>query len=122
MVAELTVTDGMPPPADLPAGECIITTLYDDDDQPSGVCVLRADPRVLISAQVLDAAITTGPDAWPWSASLDTSGCFRPEPGKNWTTTYVGAVLKIHGANRTVIYRITGYVPAVHAYIGEWPD
>lgn len=116
-MVELAVRDGFQPPADLPTGECIVVTMGD-----GGIRIDRADPRVLISAEVLDVVISDGPDAWPWSASLDTSGCFRPEPGKNWTTTYVGAVLKIHGANRTVIYRITGYVPAVHAYIGEWPD
>jgi hypothetical protein len=35
---------------------------------------------------------------------------------------YDGALLKISAVNRTVIYSITEYIPAVYAYIAEWPD
>ncbi len=102
-MAELTVTDGMPPPADLPRGECIMTSL------PGGrIRIDHADPRILISAELLDAiAERPAPDAW-----LDLAGC----------TTYDGALLKIHGVSRTVIYRIVDYVPRVRGYIAEWPD
>ena len=39
-----------------------------------------------------------------------------------WRATYRGAVLKICGVNRTVIYRIGEYVPRVDGYAAEWPD
>jgi len=107
-MAELTVTDGMPPPGDLPTGECILTSLHDDKGNIAAVRIDHADPRILISAELLDAVVDDPtPNAW-----LDLAGC----------TTYDGALLKIHGVNRTVIYRITGYVPHVRGYIGEWPD
>jgi hypothetical protein len=43
-------------------------------------------------------------------------------PGPNDTPLWEGTVLKIDGVNRTVIYRIKDYVPAVHGYVAEWPD
>jgi hypothetical protein len=88
---------------DLPDGECIMTSL------PGGrIRIDYADPRILISAELLDAIVHDPPP----DARLDFAAC----------TTYDGALLKIHGVNRTVIYRITGYVPRVRGYIGEWPD
>jgi hypothetical protein len=103
-MAELAVTDGRPPPDDLPRGECILTTMAD-----GRVRIDQADPRILISAELLDAIVDgdCGP-AW-----LDTAGC---------TTTYDDALLKIEGVNRTVIYRIVDYVPRVRGYVAEWPD
>jgi hypothetical protein len=35
---------------------------------------------------------------------------------------HLGALLKIRAVNREIVYRITGYVPEVRGYIGEWPD
>jgi hypothetical protein len=101
--AELAVTDGMTPPANLPHGEIGITLL------PSGrLRIDHADPRILISAGLLDSIVDArAPDAW-----LDLSG----------RTTYDGALLKISGVNRTVIYRIEYYVPRLRGYIAEWPD
>jgi hypothetical protein len=108
MVTELGFRDGMTPPSDLPAGECILTTLCGDDGQPTGLYIVRADPRILISEELLDLIVDApAPGVW-----LDLAGC----------TTYDDGLLKIHGANRTVIYRITGYEPSVHGYIAEWPD
>ena len=47
-MAELAVTDGMPPPADLPRGECICTRLDDGT-----IRIDQADPRILISGELL---------------------------------------------------------------------
>jgi hypothetical protein len=102
-MAELAVTDGMPPPGDLPRGTCIVTRLDDGSFR-----VDQADPRVLISAELLDAVNGAGPRT-PW---LDLAA----------RATYDGELLKIHGVNRTVIYRIGEYVHRAHCYIGEWPD
>jgi hypothetical protein len=93
-MAELAVTDGMPPPADLPAGELIVHRVKDS------LWIAHADPRILISAELLDA-IADGDCGPAW---LD------------------GALLTIHGVNRTVIYCITDYLPRIHGYIAEWPD
>jgi hypothetical protein len=105
-MAELAVTDGMPPPADLPRGECIVTRLDD-----GSIRIDHADPRILISAPLL---IEIAEGSSPWASvsvePLPREGYVRPR------------LLKIHGVNRTVIYRITEYVPRVHGYIAEWPD
>ena len=107
-MAELAVRDGTPIPADLPRGECECTRLDD-----GSIRVDHADPRILISAELL-AEIFVNPTA---GVSL------VPPPGSvNGTPFWRGAVLKISGVNRQVIYRITGYVPSVHGYIGQWPD
>jgi hypothetical protein len=103
MPAELTLRDGYPWPDDLPRGTVAITSL-----PGAAIRIDHADPRVLVSAELLDAiADKSSPHAW-----LDVARC----------STYDGAVLHIEAVNRTVIYRITGYVPAVHGYIAEWPD
>ncbi len=114
-MAELAVTDGMPPPDDLPDGECICTRLDN-----GSLRIDRADPRILISGELLDAIPIGGPIAgYPEvlarNAWLDTAGCTDG-------SGYVGAVLAISGVNQRVIYRIVDYVPRVHGYIGEWPD
>ena len=108
-MAELTVRDGWPPPDDLPRGDVIITSL-----ENGGIRIDHADPRVLISADLL-ASVATAPGP---HAALDTSGCrdcFMQDD-------YTNAVLKIQDASRQLVYRITEYVPAVHGYIAEWPD
>jgi hypothetical protein len=115
-MAELTVTDGRPPPAGLPDGECIGTRL-----DGGAVRVDRADPCILISGELLDEIVRfadSGHLAGNWlalNAWLDTTAC---QPGYG----YVGAVLKIDGVNRHVVYHVTGYVPRINGYIGEWPD
>jgi hypothetical protein len=111
-MAELAVRDGYPPPGDLPRGDCVTTTLFGDDNRPAGLRVDHADPRVLISSELLDNIADRPADALSIGTQLDLATCH----------TYVGAVLKISGVNRTVVYRITEYVPAVHGYIAEWPD
>ena len=113
-MAELAVTDGRPPPSGLPDGECIITRIDDPVHGPK-LHIDHADPRVLISAELLsEAFIAPVP-----GVSLNTD---MVREGPNGTPFWEGAVMTIRGINRTVIYRITGYVPRVHGYIGEWPD
>lgn len=111
MVVELGFRDGMTPPSDLPAGEFVCTSLFGDDGRQAAIRIDHADPCVLITVELLDA-VADDPGT---GISLDC----MPLPT---AIGYTGALLKIHGVNRTVVYRITGYVPSVHAYIGEWPD
>ncbi len=90
-------------PAGLPRGQCTMTRLAN-----GSIWIDHADPRILISAELLDAVNGAGPPT-VW---LDLAGC----------ATYDGVLLKICGVNRTVIYRIGEYVPRVHGYAAEWPD
>ena len=118
MTAELAVTDGMPPPADLPRGEFSCTRLDD-----GSIRIDQADPRILISGELLATIARFGDsdldgDWLVLNARLDTTGCSPPP----WHATYRGAVLRVRGVNRQVVYRITDYLPRIHGYIGEWPD
>ena len=110
-MAELAVTDGELPPADLPRGECILTRLEDGT-----IRIDQADPRILISAPVLgEAFLAPAP-----GVSLSTT-LIRQDRGT--TPFWEGAVLRIEGVNRTVIYRVGAYLfPRIDGYIGEWPD
>jgi hypothetical protein len=103
-IPELSVRDGYLPPRDLPQGECILTRLED-----GRLHIDRADPRIVISAELLNEAVRQPADGvsvnWP-------PGCF-------WLT---GSTLRIEGVNRTVVYRIGERIPAVNGYIAEWPD
>lgn len=103
----------------VPDGNCICTTLAD-----GRIRIDQADPRILISDELLYVIARFGDDdrvgAWLPHARLDMTGCMPPP----WRATYVGAVLKISGVNRQVVYRITDYVAGVngYVYIGQWPD
>ncbi len=116
-MAELAARDGMQPPSNLPDGEFWGTRLCD-----GSIRIDRADPRILISGELLDVIARPGEDLaadmFALSMRLDTTGCAPPP----WRATYVGAVLHINGINQQVIYRITEFVPRVYGYIGEWPD
>lgn len=87
----------------LPQGECIIT------DTTDGLRVDHADARILISAELLQLLAE---DHHP-----DVS--FDPEPAPMGA---VGGLLKIHGINQRVVYRLTSYEAPINAYVGEWPD
>ena len=86
-------------------GECIVTRI-DDPLEGMQLRIDHADPRVLISPELLEE-IAANPPGSP--------------------ATFDGEVLRIRGTNRTVVYRITGRVlngdnwrdPCV---VGEWPD
>ena len=110
-MAELAVTDGMPPPGGLPDGEFWCTTMAD-----GSIRIDQADPRILISGELLDATMGIPNGLLPLpDVRLDLTGC-RPGHG------YVGAVLHVDGANQQVVYRIVDYVPRINGYIGQWPD
>lgn len=80
----------MPPPLK-PVGECIAVWT------PNGLRVDRADPRILVSAELVEQLM--GPDL-----AID------------------GHLLRIEGFNRTAVYRIGEKVPNMFAYYAEWPD
>ena len=80
-----------------------------------GIRIDQADPRILISAELLAEAFVAPAPGVSLSAGQETWA-------RNGTPFWGGAVLKIEGVNRTVIYRIGEYVPRVRGYIGEWPD
>ena len=105
-MAVIAAGTGMPVPGDLPRGEVWVTRLSDGHFR-----IERADPRVLISAELLCGIVRAPtPDIW-----LDTAAC-------EGAYGYTAAILHIHGVNQTVIYRVLEYVPRVWAYIAEWPD
>jgi hypothetical protein len=68
----------------------------------------HADPRLLISAEVLDVI----------AAGMSPHVTMDPATAP----PYTGAVLTISAVNRQVAYRITSYVASVHGYIGEAQD
>ena len=94
---------------DLPDGEVIVHRVK------GSIWIARADPRVLISGELLAATMGIRNGLLPLPVALDLTGC-RPGHG------YVGAVLRIDGINRQVVYRIVDMVPRINAYIAEWPD
>lgn len=109
-MAELAVTDGRPPPGDLPRGECVCARLDNGT-----IRIDQADPRILISSKLLDATTGVPNGLLPLPARLlDMTGC---RPGG-----YAGAVLHIDGINQHVVYRIVEYVPCIRGYIAERPD
>ena len=69
--------------------------------------------RVLISYQLLDC-IRNGP-----AEGVTLTSPEHIEPG---CCQYIGAVLRIEAANRTVIYEVRECLPWYHGYIAEWPD
>jgi hypothetical protein len=98
----------VPPPADLPQGECTITSSVD-----GSIRVDHADPRILISAELLE----TIRDKPVQGVSLRMA----PRSSRSGPIG-IGSVLRIQAANRTVIYQVVDYAPSVHGYIGQWPD
>jgi hypothetical protein len=103
--AELSVREGERVPDGLPDGDFIAGSLAG-----GGIFVVHADPRILISGEIVAQA---------------ANGLLRPcvtLEMSGHALNHLGALLKIRAVNREVVYRITGYVPEVHGYIGEWPD
>lgn len=76
-------------------GECVLTST------PDGLIVDRADPEILIAAELLDEI----------------------RAGRHHADVYLdGEVLRIEGVNRRVIYRVGDKVPNQLAYCAAWPD
>ena len=74
----------------------------------------HADPCVLISLELLDMIVR---------------GEMRPEvtvrvrdPHYSGPGCWLGAVIRIEAANRTVLYRLAEYKDFCLAYVAEWPD
>lgn len=95
-----------PWPAGAPSG---IFTCHPEGES---LVIDHADPRVVISAQIVDQ-VARG-EARP-EATLDRLDFTVPNG-------HVGALLKIQGANRNVVYRLTEWLPSIRAYVGEWPE
>lgn len=102
---EFSVRPGFPYPGGLPDGECILTRLED-----GRLHIDQADPRIMISAELVDQVMIGHHP----HVALDWTGPVQLGP--------VGALLKIAGVNRQVLYRLTEWIPAVRGYIAEWPD
>lgn len=109
-MVELALRDGYTTPTDLPRGNCIMTSLLGEDGTQTGIRIDHADPRILISGELVELVMI---GHCP-QAVLDWTGPVQLGP--------VGALLKIAAVNQTLIYRLTEYIPAIHAYIAEWPD
>jgi hypothetical protein len=83
-------------------GDCIFTR-HDDLLAGPSITVDRADPRILISTELLDE-LTQG-----------------PEPSE--VVTMQDDVVTIHAHNRTVVYRLRRDVPTPPFLVAaEWPD
>lgn len=98
----------------LPRGEFWATRLDD-----GGIVIDRADPRILISGELLHrlAAGDLHPGVYLDSRHLPPA---EDEPVR--PELFAGVLLKVRAANRNVVYRITEYVAEANAYIGEWPE
>ena len=94
-----------PWPAHAPTG--IVTTSWRDGE----AWIDHADPRVVISAAIIDTA------AFKMSPYMTLT-----MTGQTIANGHVGALLKLHAANRDVVYRLTEWLPSIRAYIGEWPE
>lgn len=66
----------------------------------------RADPRLVISAELVDHIV----DHPHPMVFVDPAG----------GGDYVGALLKIYGVNRNVVYRLTERLPSIHAFVAEF--
>lgn len=100
-----------------PPGLCRVFWYQVGDAYPCTVAC--ADPQVWITDELL-TAVRAG-RSHPF---LSLTRVPRPydcpvyHPGH----CFHGALLRIEGDNRTVIYRISDYVSEHHAWLGRWPD
>jgi hypothetical protein len=95
-------------------GEVILRQHCDSHGEPESVEVLHADPRVLISGELLRQVHAGTPHERVPFAMVD-----KPE---------VGGTLTIRATTGNLVYRLTEYEPLHHGYrvpdtyVGEWPD
>jgi len=82
-----------------PKGECHLR-----NDEYGRIYVDRADPRILISDELVEQ----------WRTR---HGLFCHP-----AVTLDGDAATIRAANRTVVYRLTEHVPEWRAWTAEWPD
>lgn len=107
-MTELATSDGLP--LDLPRGEFFATKMPD-----GRIRINRADPRVLVTAELLAMVFTD-------AVQVPGVVLSAPPDNENGTPFWTGALLKINGVNQNVVYRIGEWVPAMRSYIAEWPD
>ena len=69
-------------------------------DGRGGLLILRADPRIILHTQIISLMLRD-PGA---GVALDDD------------------LLRIRGRDRTVLYRLSGYLPELRAWTAEWPD
>lgn len=96
-----------PWPAHAPAGVLVLS-----EHEDGTLTIDQADPRVTFSALIIDEA------AFKASHPAVT----LTMTGQTVANGHVGALLKIRAANRNVVYQLTEWLPAIRAYIGEWPE
>jgi hypothetical protein len=84
-------------------GECRVTSLHDARGSLMRLRIDQADPRILITRELLEQMQPPDPD-WPLPATFD------------------GEIVRIRGENRSVIYRVVRYLPELGCYEAEWPD
>ena len=91
-------------------GECWLSRMW----TLAEVRCERADPRMLITADLLDQIASTGYDHPAVTLT-------RPFPYRK-QSRHSGAVLRIEAVNQTVVYRVGEYLPDRFCYVAEWPD
>jgi hypothetical protein len=101
--------------ADLPSGECIAWPTGTGDQ----FTISRADPRIMISGEMF-RIWHDGPNVDGVTLRCACEDC--PDAEDPAMHCPVGDVVTLRGVNRTVIYRITGYLPDVGCCVAEWPD
>jgi hypothetical protein len=94
-------------PPGLPEGEFTMTQFADGT-----LRIDHADPRIMISAELIDMAARGELEPGATLSPLD----FTIPNG------HAGALLKIRAANRQVVYRLTRWVPEVRGYVAERPE
>lgn len=97
-------------------GQCHLTSLHDSRGACMAVHVDQADPRVMITVELLEELLACGTGPF---AEL------RPGPGASVMPGlhgFEGWLLTVRGENQTVMYRIGRKVPTAHCYEAEWPD
>lgn len=86
-------------PRDAPAG------VFHASGDREALVIEQADPRLVISAELVDQIVGS-----------PHPNVFVELTGRD----YVGALLKIRGVNRNVVYRLAGWYPSIRAYLGEF--
>ncbi|PQM51817.1 hypothetical protein C5U48_12890 [Mycolicibacter virginiensis] len=82
----------------------------------------HADPHVLFSDEIIDAAIFRPSDQL-WMDFSSEQTCFAEHQHDNAECFRLRSVLHVKGTNREVLYRITGQRNELDTtWHGQWPD
>ena len=89
-------------------GECELLVRQSQRTFDDELVVVRADPRILVTAEFLDQIRRTTENfdelGWPSFATLRDD------------------ILTLNGVNQKVIYRIGEHLMEPDCYVAEWPD